>query len=252
MIQLKLREEVAILKESGAILASILAELSDMAKEGVTLNELDKHARKRSKDFDAHPTFLGYKPDGASKAFPAALCTSLNEVVVHGVPNQRVLQKGDVLKIDMGITYQGMITDSATTVVIGGTSKEVYNLIDATKRALEEAIDVSLVGARLGDIGYVIAQTAQKAGVKVLKDLTGHGVGYELHEDPVVWNVGKKGEGEILREGMVIAIEPMFALSSSAIIQRDDDSYAVQDGSMSAHFEHSIAITKEGPIVLTA
>lgn len=252
MIQLKSKEEIALLEESGAILASVLRELSSMAKEGVSLNTLDARARMMASDADATPTFLGYKPDGAQRSFPAAICASLNDVVVHGVPNERVLKSGDVLKIDMGITYQGMITDSAVTVIVGSVPSHVRMLVDATAHALERAIEVSKEGNTLGDIGYVIAQTAQEAGVKVLKDLTGHGVGYELHEDPVIFNVGKRGESVTLKEGMVLAIEPMFALGSEHIIQRDDDSYAVQDGSVSAHFEHSIAITQEGPIVLTA
>lgn len=250
-MMLKSASDIDTLKESGKIAHIILAELKEMAKEGVDIRLLDAHARKRAKEYGAYPTFLGYQPEGAEHPYPAAICASLNDVVVHGVPREYYLKDGDILKIDMGITYRGLIADTATTVVIGKVSSKIKKLLSATKKALDEGIRIAKVGKHLGDIGYAIERQATKHGFKVLRSLTGHGVGYELHEDPMIFNFGKKGIGPELKEGMVLALEPMFSLSSEDVVQNEDESYSSADGSPTAHFEHTIAITKKGPLIIT-
>ena len=251
MILLKTDKEIEILAESGKILSSVLKTLGKKAVVGVNLMELENTARKMLKETGAKPAFLGYQPEGAEEPYPAALCLSLNEVVVHGVPRDRILRSGDVLKIDMGVVYGGMYTDSAITVGIGKISPIAKKLMASTQKALDEALKAVKKGRYLGDIGYAIEKRAEKDGLKVLKGLTGHGVGYEVHEDPVVLNYGKKGTGPELKEGMVLAIEPMLSVSSEQIIQNRDESYSSADGSLTAQFEHTVAITKKGPVVLT-
>lgn len=251
MVSLKTAQEIEILKKSGAILKSLLHELSLRAQKGVLLTELDSFARSFAKKHSAYPAFLNYRPEGARHAYQAAICTSLNETVVHGVPHQRRLVLGDVLKIDAGIIYEGMYTDAATTVVVGKASPQVKRLINATRKALDEAIALVRPGKTVGDIGWIIERRARLEHCKVLRALTGHGVGYELHEDPPVYNYGNRGEGMVLREGMVLAIEPMFSLSSEDIVQQSDESYASADGSFTAHFEHTVVVTKRGHLVIT-
>lgn len=251
MTLLKTESEIEILRISGKILARLLKTLAQHAQEGVNLLELDKEARAIAKKEGAIPIFLGYQPDGADHPFPAAICTSLNDEVVHGTPRDYVLKKGDILKIDAGVSYEGLCTDAAVTVAIGATRPIARKLMASTRRALEEAIAVAYPGNRLGDIGYAIEKRAKKDGFYVLRELTGHGVGYELHEDPVIFNYGKRGTGEILKPGMVLAIEPMLSISSDRIVQNDDESYSSADGSTTAHFEHTIVITQEGNEILT-
>lgn len=251
MISIKTKEEQEKIVASGKILGKLLKELSLRAKAGVNLLDLDAYARDYAKKNNAVPAFLNYKPEGAHRPYPAAICTSLNEVVVHGVPRNYTLKSGDVLKLDAGIIYDGMYSDSAVTVPIGRISPKVRSLIKATYSALDDAIAVARAGNTIGDIGWAIERRARHANVKVLRALTGHGVGYELHEDPPVYNYGKRGTGMQLREGMVLAIEPMFSLGSEDIIQKRDESYASADGSMTAHAEHTIIITKSKPIIAT-
>lgn len=251
MILLKTNKEIEILKESGKILSSVLKTLEKKADVGVNLIELENLARKMIKDAGAKPSFMGYQPEGADHPYPCALCLSLNDVVVHGIPREYILRSGDILKIDMGVNYEGMLTDSAITVGIGKTSPLARKLMASTKKALEAALTVAKAGRYIGDIGYVVEKQAKKDGFRVIRGLTGHGVGYEVHEDPVILNYGKKGTGPEIREGMVIAIEPMFSVSSSDIIQNRDESYSSADGSLTAQFEHTVAIAKSGPIVLT-
>lgn len=251
MILLKNEREISVLRESGRILRLILESLKKKAVEGTNLLELDKLAKSLCKQYGATPTFFGYKPDGAKKPFPAAICTSLNEVVVHGTPKNYILRSADILKIDMGISFQGMITDAAITIPIGKVSPLARKIIDATQKSLKAAVAVTKKGKTLGDIGWAIENQAKKYGFFVIKGLTGHGVGYELHEDPVILNYGRKGTGEKLKPGMVLAIEPMLSVSSEEIIQNADESYASRDGGLTAHFEHTIAITDKESIVLT-
>ncbi|OGM90921.1 type I methionyl aminopeptidase [Candidatus Wolfebacteria bacterium RIFCSPHIGHO2_01_FULL_48_22] len=252
MILLKKSSEIEYLAQSGKILAAILRNLARMAKKDVPLSALNEQAIKLCKEHGARPAFLGYQPEGAKRAFPAAICASLNETVVHGIPSNRLLQEGDVLKIDMGISYEGFITDSALSVGIGRISPKARALLSATKEALDKAIAATKKGKYIGDIGYEIERTAKKHGMHVLKELTGHGVGYELHEDPVIFNFGTKGTGSKIKEGMVLAIEPMFSISTERVVQKGDESYTSADGSLAAHFEHTVAILANSTVVLTA
>lgn len=251
MILIKKQEEIEYLKRSGTILALILRELSKIARLGTTLQAINQKAIALCQTYNVHPAFLGYQPEGALRAYPAAVCTSLNEIVVHGIPTKQVLKKGDVLKIDMGVSYKGFITDAARTVAIPPISTQAKKIIRVTQEALQKAIRVAKKGKHIGAIGYEIERIAKKNTVHVLRELTGHGVGYELHEDPIVYNFGPKDAGVVLREGMVIAIEPMLSLGSEKVVQKSDESYASLDGSLTAHFEHTIAIHKGKTIVLT-
>jgi methionyl aminopeptidase len=251
MILLKTEKEIEVLKESGKILSLVLKTLEKKTGMGISLMELENLARKMLKEAGAKPAFLGYQPEGADKPYPAALCLSLNDVVVHGIPREYILRPGDLLKIDMGVVYEGMYTDAAVTVGIGRISPLAKRLMHSTKKALDEALKVARKGKHLGDIGYAIERRAKKDGFKVIKGLTGHGVGYEVHEDPVILNYGKKGSGVELKEGMTLAIEPMLSVSSSDIIQNRDESYSSADRSLTAQFEHTVAITKKGTVILT-
>lgn len=252
MISIKTPQEIIQLKESGRILSGLLKTLVAHAKVGTNLLDLDKLAYTYIRDNNGYPAFLNYQPEGATHPYPASICVSLNNIIVHGTPHDYKLRAGDVLKIDAGVIYEGMYTDSATTVAIGKIFPKTKNLLRSTKKALDEALAIIRPGKTLGDIGWVIEQRARMDNVKVIKALTGHGVGYELHEDPAVFNYGSKGHGLVLREGMVLAIEPMFSVSSEDIIQQRDDSYATADGSLSAHYEHTVVVTKRGHTIITA
>lgn len=251
MTLLKTSREIELIGASGKILSAILNDLKKMAKSGVNLMDLEERSRELAKQYGAKPAFLGYKPEGADRPYPASLCLSLNDVVVHGVPRNHILKDGDLLKIDMGVIHNGFISDSAITVAIGKINPKAKKLMTSVQKALEAAIKIAKPGRTVGDIGWVIERQAKKDGFFVLKGLTGHGVGYEVHEDPVILNYGKKGFGEKLVPGMVLAIEPMFSLSSENIIQNKDESYSSADKSLTAHFEHTIAIIEKGNIILT-
>ena len=256
MIYLYSSSEIKKIALAGKILAKILETLEKEAKVGTKLNDLDKLAYQLTKKYKAQPAFLGYQPDGAHQPYGASICTSVNDVIVHGLPSDYKLQNGDVLKIDFGIeSFDKLRTsyfaDAAITVGIGKISKKAKYLIEITELALKKAIKTAKPGKTLGDIGWIIKKTAEDNGLKVIKDLTGHGIGREIHEDPVIYNFGRKNEGIKLESGMVLAIEPMFAIGSDKIIQRPDESWATDDGSLSAHFEHTIVITERGVEVLT-
>jgi len=251
MVNLKSQEEIKKIAIAGRILAKILKTLTKEAKIGTRLSQLNALAYQLTKKYKARPAFLGYQPTGASKPFGASICASVNEVVVHGFPSDYKLQSGDVLKIDFGVEYQGFFADAALTIGIGKISKEAKHLIKTTELALKRAIKQAKPGKTLGDIGWIIQKTAEDNGLKVIKCLTGHGVGKELHEEPTIYNYGEKGKGIVLRPGMVLAIEPMLAISTEKIIQKSDESWATADGSLSAHFEHTVAITEKGAKILT-
>ena len=251
MIRLKNEKDVEILRISGKILAGVLRALKKEVQVGVSLSDLDTLARELMAEKGARPAFLGYRSEGSKKAYPAAICTSVNEVVVHGLPSDYKLKDGDLLKIDAGVDFKGYITDSAITVAVGSVSKSAKNLMNATEKALSEGIKVARAGNRVGDIGCAIQKVAEKYEVEILRGLTGHGVGFALHEDPTIWNYGVKDTGVELVPGLVIAIEPMFSESSPSITQRSDESYASADGSLTAQFEHTVLITKRGAEILT-
>lgn len=251
MVRLKNERDFEFLRVSGKILGDILNELSKTADIGVKLSELDKLARSLIKKTEARPAFLGYKSESAQKPYPAVICTSVNDQVVHGLPNDYILKSGDVLKIDLGINYKGYFTDAAVTVGIGIITTEVKKLISATREALTNGIYASKSGDYLGNIGWIIEKTAEKFGLSVIDGLTGHGTGFELHEDPIVYNYGQKKQGIKLVPGLVLAIEPMFSVGASKTEQQSDGTFITSDGSLSAHFEQTVVITKNEPEILT-
>src|SRR3989344_3465598 len=253
MITIKTKEEIEILKKGGKILAEVLRELAKLAKPGVNTGFLDQKASELILARGGEPAFLNYHPTFMDKPYPASLCTSLNNIIVHGLPSEKnILKDGDILKLDLGVKYKNLFTDAAITVGIGELTKEKQKLIDITKRALELAINEVKPGNHIGDIGFAIDNYVESSGFYVIEILVGHGVGHAIHEEPNVPNYGKKGKGPELKTGMVIAIEPMVALKSKEVqLSKDGFGYETLGGSLSAHFEHSVAVTKDGHLVLT-
>lgn len=252
MIKIYSKDQISKIAESGKILAKVLNKIAQEAKIGASLKYLDGLAFKLIKEAGVEPAFLGYGPDGAKRPYGATICASINDVIVHGFPGDYKLKNGDILKIDCGVEYKGFYSDSAITIGIGNISKEAEILIKTTKNALEEAIKIAIVGNHLEDIGFTINKIVKKMGFKVVKGLTGHGIGLKLHEEPTIYNFGKQGQGLELKAGMVLAIEPIVSMGSDNIIQKLDESWATSDKSLSAHFEHTIAITEGGVKILTA
>lgn len=252
-ITIKTKEEIEILKQGGKILSDVLKELSILAKPGVSTGFLNQKAKEIILARGAEPAFLNYHPTFMERPYPAVLCASLNEVVVHGLPNDMVILKdGDILKLDLGVKYKNLFTDAAVTVGIGKITEESQKLIDITKRALQLAINEVKPGNHIGDIGYAIENYALSNGFYVIEILVGHGVGYEIHEEPNVPNYGKKGKGPELKPGMVLAIEPMVSLKTKEVqLSKDGFGYETLGGSLSAHFEHTVAVTEKGNEVLT-
>jgi len=251
MVRLKTKHDIEMIAASGRILANVLKRLSQEVSVGLPLEFLDNLARRLIMEAGAKPAFLGYQPGSGRRPFPAAVCLSLNEQVVHGLPSSYKLQSGDLLKIDLGVNYRGYFSDAGITLGIGKISTAAKNLMEATRKALEAAISEIQPAKHLGDLGFIIETTIEKAGFNVIRGLTGHGVGFEVHEDPTVLNYGKRGEGLELKPGMVLAIEPMACSGKGKIIQRADDSFATTDGSLTAHFEHTVAVTEKGSRILT-
>ncbi len=253
MANIKTPAEIILMRAGGKILREILLRLKQETKIGVTTRSLDLLARNLMKVAGVTPAFLGYRPEGASKAYPAALCISVNDVVVHGLPSNYVLKDGDVVSVDAGIKYKGFYLDSAFTVGLGEVSPLIKKLIKTTEHSLALGIKQAKAGKHLGDIGHAIQKYAEGNGFSVIRSLTGHGIGRHLHEEPNVFNFGKPKTGERLEVGMVIAIEPMLSSSKSngRIKALPDDSFVTLDGSISAHFEHTVAITVSGPEILT-
>ena len=252
MIRLKTTKDIEGIALSGKIAASIVKELASNISSGTILKDLEQLASSAFKRYNAKPAFLGFKPNGARNPYPFSICTSVNEIIVHGQPTDYQLKEGDILKIDLGVISKGYYSDTAFTCAIGEVAPIVRKLIEATQKALNEAIVAAKINNTLGDIGFAIEKTGKSYGFSVIKALTGHGVGFSLHEDPTVYNFGKRGEGLVLKPGMVLAIEPMLSLGSSKIKKQKDDSYITSDKSLSAHFEHTIAITNKGSRILTS
>jgi methionyl aminopeptidase len=252
MPNIKSKEEIAIMREAGRKLGRVLARLEKIVRPGVTGLALDSAATDYIREEHAKPAFLNYKPNGASKAYPATLCFSVNDVVVHGVPSEYKVADGDLIKLDLGLVHEGFYADAAITVPVGNVSKKARELVEVTRQALERAVAMAKPGNTLGDIGHAIESFVVRHGFSVVDALTGHGIGRKLHEDPWVMNRGVPGKGEPLIAGMVIAIEPMIAIGKPAVRQlKSDESYATKDGSLSAHFEHTVAITENGAEILT-
>lgn len=254
MIRLKNSVEIEILSEGGGRLAEILSILVLKIMPGISALELEEEARRLIKESGDQPAFLGYRPQGARRPFPAALCVSINDEIVHGIPNEaeKIVAEGDIVSLDLGILHRGLITDAAVTVPAGAIDEESRKLIETTRLALESGMAVAKPGHTIGDIGAAISAVVRKNGFTLADNLVGHGVGYRVHEDPMVPNVGLEGRGEKLVPGLVIAIEPMVNIGKSGTkILSDGYTIATRDGSRSAHFEHTVAITEKGHIILT-
>ena len=246
MITLKSKREIELLKEAGHIVYLTHQYLRPHIKAGIKTKELDRLAEEFIRSKGATPSFKGYE------GFPSTLCISINDEVVHGFPSDRVLQDGDIISIDIGACYKGYHGDSAWTYTVGEVSDDSKYLLEHTEKALYEGIKQAKVGNRIGDISYAIEKYATEHNLGIVKELVGHGVGTSVHEAPDVPNYGTKGTGPKIRDGMVIAIEPMLTLGSPDIYVEDNDWTVVTvDSSLSAHFEHTIAITNEGVIILT-
>ena len=255
MIRLKSSQEIKIMREGGKRHAFILKELASKVKPGISTLFLEEEALRLIKEGGDKPAHLGYTPHGASRPFPAALCISINDEIVHGIPNEniRVINEGDIVSIDLSLEHKGMITDSALTVPCGAIDDESIKLLEVTKKALQEGMREAVSGNMTGDIGEAIANVVKRAGFSVADNLAGHGVGFGIHEEPFVPNFGTKGKGNRLVPGLVIAIEPMVNAGKSGIkIEEDGYTISTRDGSRSAHFEHTVAITENGHIILTA
>ena len=239
MIYLKTPEEIALLRASNQLVGKTLAEVAKHIRVGVTTLELDKIAEDFIRSNGAVPGFLGYG------GFPNTLCVSVNDQVVHGIPSNYALKEGDIVSVDCGVLQNGYYGDSAYTFCVGKVDEKVKKLLKITKESLSLGIDSAQHGNRIGDIGYAIQKHCQAAGFSVVRKLVGHGVGKNLHEDPEVPNFGKKGQGVLLKEGMVIAIEPMINMGNRDVVQEKDGwTIRTTDGKPSAHFEHTIAIRK--------
>ncbi len=254
MVTIKTKKDIEILRRGGKRLAAILQAVAYEVKPGVTTDYLNTFAQKLIEAGGDTSAFLNYQPKGANRPYPASLCVSINDEVVHGIPNEkpRKLKEGDVVSLDLGLIHKKLITDHATTVGVGKISPEAQKLLEVTKKALEIGIAAAKPGQRTGDIGHAIETYVRKFGFGIIEELAGHGVGYAVHEDPFVPNYGNAGEGVVLKPGMVIAIEPMCTLGSPAVkIARDGYTFKTKDKSLAAHFEHTIVITETGAEILT-
>lgn len=254
MALIKTSEEIKTLKEGGQILAKVLQKVQKAIAPGISTWDLDQIAREEIKSLGAEPAFPGYKIADHVPAYPAALCTSLNDEVVHGIPKKdRLLSDGDIIGLDLGIRYQGLYTDAAVTVPVGYIREELKKLLDVTKASLEAGIKEAVDGNTLGDVAHAIEKIALSNKFGVIRDLGGHGVGHAIHEDPFIPNFGKAGTLEKIKIGMVLAIEPMFTLGDWRVkFLPDGWTVATADGSLAAHFEHTVAITENVPLILTS
>lgn len=248
-VELKSEAELEQMRRAGRINAEVRALLMEAVKPGVTGLELDELATREIENRGAIATFKGYAP-GGRPPYPGAICYSVNEELVHGIPNDRALEEGDIVSIDLGATFEGWVSDAAFTAPVGDVSPEALDLIKTTREALWCGIETAQVGNRLGDVSFSIGNEAGAYGI--IDEYGGHGVGRSMHEEPHILNKGRPGTGMKLREGMVIALEPMFALGHPATKELDDRwTVVMSDGSLSAHWEETVAITKSGPEVLT-
>lgn len=253
-ITIKTEDDIKLLRRGGQLLGMILDELEDVAIPGNTTLDIDDRAMELLESYDLEPMILGYQPKFAPRPYPAATCVSINDVLVHGIPNEHPTQiiEGDLVSIDLVIGYKGMVLDSARSIGVGAITEETQQLLNVTRNALEAGIAAARSGNRVRAIGEAIQAVVPK-GFGIVEALSGHGVGYELHEEPNVPNFVLKGESAELLPGMVLAIEPMITNGSKEVIFDDRDGYTVltADGSLGAHMEHTVLITKKGPEVLT-
>jgi len=251
MIILKTSEEISVMAEGGRRLAIVFQGLEKAVGPGVKTVFLEELSRKLIREQNAVPAFLGYRAPGSREAYPYGICVSIDDVVVHGRPSDYLIKDGDLVKLDLGLIYGGFYLDSAVTVPVGDVGGEARKLIAVTKEVLRKGIEQARPGKTVGDIGHAIQKHVEKKGFSIIRSLTGHGIGRNLHEEPQVLNFGESGVGEELRAGMVLAIEPMVAAGGGATRELKDGSFVTADGSLAAHFEHTVAITEHGPKVLT-
>ena len=246
-VTIKSRRELKAMARAGAIVGATLSLLRQSVTPGITTGELNEIAEQNIRSMGAVPAFLGYQ------GFPATICASVNEEIVHGIPGKRALNEGDIIKMDVGAIIDGFIGDAAISVPVGRVSESARQLMDDTRASLYAGIAAAQPGNRIGDIGAAVAQYALARGYGVVRQFVGHGIGRHLHEDPQVPNYGEPGKGVLLRPGMCICIEPMLNLGTEATTVLDDDwTVVTADGALSAHFEHTLAITQNGPKILTA
>ena len=246
MIICKSPGEIEKMRQASAIVADVLAELTAMVAPGVSTLELDREAERLVRAAGGDPAFKGYR------GYPSTLCAAVNEQVIHGIPSKRVLVEGDIVSLDMGVRKDGFFADSAVTVPVGRVSDQAQLLLRVTQEALGKGIEQARVGSRVSDIGHAIQKHVEAHGFSVVREFVGHGIGASLHEEPQIANYGDPGRGPRLAEGMTLAIEPMVNVGKAAVKMLADGWTAVtRDGSLSAHFEHTVAITASGPLVLT-
>lgn len=253
MIFLKTEDEIELMRAANQLVAKTLAEVGKYVRPGVTTKELDRVADEFIHDNGAVPTFKGFPNPCGGTPFPASICTSVNDVVVHGVPDDTPLEDGDIVSVDCGTLLNGFNGDSCYTFCVGEVSDEVRQLLDVTKRSLYEGISVAQRGMRIGDIGYAVQTLCESYGYGVIREFVGHGIGRQMHEDPQVPNYGRKGNGTMIKNGLCIAIEPMIAMGSPKIYMSQDNwSIRTYDGKPSAHFEHTIAVHNGGVEILSS
>ena len=251
MIFLKTDDEIELLRQSNLLVGRTLAEVAKLIKPGVTTLDLDRVAEEFIRDNGAIPTFKGF-PNQFGQPFPGTLCTSVNDQVVHGIPNDRPLEEGDIVSVDCGTYMNGFCGDSAYTFCVGEVAPEVKELLRVTKEALYKGIENAVHGKRLGDIGSAVQDHCTKHSFGVVREFVGHGIGKEMHEEPAVPNYGKRGSGVLLKSGMCIAIEPMITLGSPQIYMEPDRwTIRTRDGKWAAHFEHTLAVRKGKAEVLS-
>ncbi|NMD41687.1 MAG: type I methionyl aminopeptidase [Firmicutes bacterium] len=247
MITIKSKREISLMRDSGKVAAAVLEALKRAVEPGITTAELDKMAEKLIRRAGGEPAFLGYQ------GFPASICTSINSEVVHGIPGLRRLEEGDIISIDLGVVLKGYYSDTAITVAVGRISPAAERLLDVTSKSLEKGIAAMRAGGHLSDISHAVQKYVEANGYSVVYSYAGHGIGTAMHEEPQVPNLGPPGHGPKLQRGMALAIEPMVNLGSAEVVVEDDGwTVRTEDGSLSAHFEHSVALGKDGPIILTA
>jgi methionyl aminopeptidase len=250
MIKIKKQHEIEKMRSACKIIGQLWIEMEKIVKPGVSTWDLDKFAEEFIRSHGAYPAFKGYSVPGLPP-FPGAICASVNSAIVHGIPSKNViLKEGDIIGVDVGTRKNGYHGDSAYTFTVGEVSKSTQRLLDITKEALEIGISQAVVGNRFGDISHAIGRFVKKSGYFCADDLTGHGIGRDLHEDPMIPNIGRAGTGKLIKEGMTVAIEPMVNIGTNRVSERGWE-YFVLDGSLSAHFEHTILVTKDQPEILT-
>ncbi len=246
MIELKTPREIEIIRKNGRILAQTLKLLEERIQPGIKTDELDRLAEEFIRKQGGYPAFKGYRE------YPNSICVSIDEEIVHGIPGERIIQEGQIVSVDVGVLKDGYYADAACTYPVGEITDEAKKLIQVTRQALENAIGSVKAGKHLSDVSYVIQSFVERNGFSVVRDLVGHGIGKKMHEEPQIPNYGMPGEGVVLKTGMVLAIEPMVNAGTHEILTKDDKwTIVTSDGSLSAHFEHTVAVTENGARILT-